>query len=71
MAKGRQPEVSFPARAETAAGGAVHIAYIQRIVEKGNITPAPAATVLKYPQKVNELRKFNKLCVTAVEWDEH
>jgi len=31
---------------------------------------APAETVLKSTQKVNELRKFNNLCVTADEWDE-
>jgi len=31
---------------------------------------ALAETVLESTQKVNELRKFNNLCVTADEWDE-
>ncbi len=34
MTEGRQPEVPFPARAETAAGGADHVAFGQQLVEK-------------------------------------
>jgi len=34
MAEGRQPEISFPARAEAAAGGVDHVAFVDGFVEE-------------------------------------
>jgi len=34
MAEGRQPEVTFPARAETGTGCAGHIAFVDGFVEE-------------------------------------
>jgi hypothetical protein len=34
MAEGRQPEAPFPARAETAAGSADHVAFVEGYVEE-------------------------------------